>query len=268
MADALQKAGQLKADPKAAEKAAKAAEVAAKAKAKAEADAEADAKAKADADAAAKVKAEAEAKLDADIAAGEAKLKTLLQPDNPMLQVLPLISDKALKLQNIQLLIQMNEKLNEVDEPKRWAQFDAEAQAEASPLWKTMEELAKKHNVKLDTSGRRIVITFPKTGQRQWASFADGDTVKVAGNGGNRKGVKRGTGFQSHGKVIDEGGEEHNSLYAFTVARGIKYNGRATARVAVEDPQDVKTGVPLSFYYKLTEGDGKIKLQKLDRPKA
>lgn len=119
---------------------------------------------------------------------------------------------------------------------KAWVGFDTALRGE-NGLPKFIGDLAKQHGVAELLAGRVIKITYPD------GKFSYTNSPKGKGNGryySFSNGGRNGSNFKSQGKVIaimlDGRREEHSSLHAFAKFHHIKYEGRPTARVAVEDP--------------------------------
>lgn len=151
-----------------------------------------------------------------------------------------------------------------VEQEKRSAEaitfsaFDKAMKDKEKGIVQYLTDLAKAH--KVDLSGRKISVVFPKAGEAGDPSYLN--VPKGKGGGGSGNGT--GKGFQSHGKVVAEG-QEHSSLHAFCLANAIQYEGRRTAWEAVEDPLELGTKKALPFKYQVENNNGKIILTKVAR---
>lgn len=150
--------------------------------------------------------------------------KPVLTIDEMVAQMPESIRDQAREqLEKLQGQAQKNEAA------KLWVDFD---KAMRDGLPKFLEELAVSHKVEL--AGRVFKIEYPD-GKFAYSNAAKGTR---SGNGSGGSGGR--TGFSSHGKVLaimpDSREESFDSLNAFAKAKGYKYEGRATATIAIEDP--------------------------------
>ncbi len=152
------------------------------------------------------------------------------------------IKDPELKAKAETNLAKLAALAEQAKDAEKWADFNKQAESELRSLF---EKLQEESGVSL--LGRKIVVAFAEVANPSYTHTIMG---KHSSDG---KGGRKGGG---HGKVEMEG-EQHASLHALCVAKDWKYNGRATAFVAVEKPQDME-GNSLDFTNTIAKVDGTL----------
>ncbi len=152
-------------------------------------------------------------------------------------------------------------------EKNKFAAFDAALRNLETGVAKWLDDLAKTHGVSLE--GRKITVAYPKTEEEK--KLPDITNIPKGARTGSGNGKGNGNAFKSNGKVIaympDGRQENYDSLHAFALTKGIKYNGRPTARVAVEDPweteKDASGNYPkMPFRHTITDGEAGVLVVK------
>jgi len=143
-----------------------------------------------------------------------------------------------------------------------------------------MAKLEGKHSTKL--TGRKVSIAFPKEGDDKAPEITNVPKGTRAPSGGGRPGQKVFTNGEGQKESYDtisyiapDGREEqHDSLNAFAGFHKIKYNGRPTGTIAVQDPlqldKDASGNYPkFPYTHSITpvEKDGKkiLQIKRVDR---
>jgi hypothetical protein len=117
-----------------------------------------------------------------------------------------------------------------------------------SPLVTAFLDTAKKHYIReLDLHDLQIIIILNKEKQPE-PQIKQPKTLKPPATR---------PPYRSHGPAWFEN-RKYNSLHAFCVDKGVKYNGEPNALDAVELSKDVRTGDPFPDYrYHVTTVDGR-----------